>query len=113
MDYDVIIVGGRVAGSALAALLGEVDREVQAQRVRAEQRGQMTAQQRRAVQDAAAAALGVLDRKLKDYRERYEQDLKASRGLLTERFKRGTDLGRQRIDTCELDSALGVSAANA
>lgn len=82
----------------LAALLGEVEREIQAQRVRTEQRGQMTVQQRKEVQEAAATALTFLDRKLKEYRERYEQDLKASRGLLTERFKRGTDLGRQKIE---------------
>src|SRR5262249_44456439 len=63
----------RLIRQQLQTLLREADRELQAQRVRLDQRLEMAAGQRKEVQAAAAAALTFLGGKLTEYRERYAQ----------------------------------------
>jgi hypothetical protein len=82
----------------LAALHREVERELQALRLRVKQRSEMNERQRQEVRAAATAARTFLDKKLKEFCQRYEQDLVARQETLMERFKHGKKRGRDGVE---------------
>lgn len=86
----------------LRMLVAEINREIQSQRTMLRSQAEVSEKQRKEMGAAVDAARSFLERDLNDSKERLEQDLDASQGLLGERIKRAVDRAKLELEEATL-----------